>query len=78
MLAHAASHEVLKLTPEFQKRELNPDPDMPVQTTTKKALQFVHKTVTAVSQCVNDAHASPELPFRLWLHSAKVTHTGVA
>lgn len=65
-------YQVLKLTPEFQKRELNPDPSMPVQTTTKKALQFVHKTVTAVQQCVNDAGASPELPFRLWLHSAKV------
>lgn len=65
-------YQVMKLLPELTRRELNPDPSMPLQTTTKKGLQFIHKTVTAVQQCVDDAGASPELPFRLWIHAAKV------
>lgn len=65
-------YQVLKLIPDLQRNELTPDPAKPVQTTTKKALQFVHKTVTALQSCVGDAGASPELPFRLWLQAAKM------
>jgi vacuolar protein sorting-associated protein 35 len=67
-------HQVFKIVPLILDREFNPDPSRPAQITTKKALQFVHKTITVIATCVGDAQASPELIFNLWLYGAKVAN----
>merc|ERR1719453_1803053 len=65
------TYSVLSLVQKVQAKEMAGEQ---LQTSTKKTLQFVHKTIDALKKCCQDAEMSPDLPFRLWLNAAKVAN----